>query len=110
MFHKKEKCGRKRKNYSENLTKMRNVPLNRRGSICSLACNARMQENDFGKRNSGKKSKFSKVYMHKIIYKQQDNPKPHFSDDDKDILAEGSKMVGPFDSNNNHFIVPILLC
>lgn len=34
---KKEKCGRKRKDYSENVAKIQDVPFNRRGSIRSLS-------------------------------------------------------------------------
>lgn len=34
---KKKKCGRKRKDYSENLATMKNIPMNRRGSIRSLS-------------------------------------------------------------------------
>lgn len=37
------------------------------------------------------KSKFPKSHKSKIIYVQQDNAKPHFRDDDGDVLEEGSR-------------------
>lgn len=38
ISNKKDKCGRKKKDYSENLQAMKKVPFNRRGTIRSLAC------------------------------------------------------------------------
>ena len=35
--NKKKKCGRKRKDYSKNLANMKNIPMNRRGSIRCLS-------------------------------------------------------------------------
>ena len=35
--NKKKKCGRKRKDYSENLANMKNIPMNRCGSIHCLS-------------------------------------------------------------------------
>jgi hypothetical protein len=35
---KKVNCGRKRKDYSENLKRIKHIPINRRGTIRSLSC------------------------------------------------------------------------
>ncbi|TBU20886.1 hypothetical protein CWI38_0012p0020 [Hamiltosporidium tvaerminnensis] len=151
---KKKRCGRKPKDYSNNLARIKNTPLNRLGTFRSISFEIaipkstlfdvfksgkytkRISSTDYfygkigiwpfvyqepAQRNSKNrvkgtmitinvesvtavhcknmiidnvisaiKSKFLPAYKRKIIYVQQDNAKPYFSDNDADIVALGS--------------------